>query len=127
SSSTPPRCCASSGPTTGPRPSPWPPSAGSYEQSEREDALAGQPLVEPPERLLGLVEPELVADQPLQRHLPLDDEARALREADRAERARAVDGQLLVDDVAADVEGGRPAEPAEADPPPPPRPAHPLR
>src|SRR5947209_1783174 len=70
---------------------------------EREDALAGRAALEGAEGLVRLVERETMGDDPVQTHIPVHDEAGALGQAVGAEGPRAVDGQLLVDDIPADV------------------------
>jgi hypothetical protein len=54
----------------------------------------------------GLVQRKAVRDQILQRHTALDHEIRHLGQAAETEGPGAVDGQLLVDDLRADVKGG---------------------
>jgi hypothetical protein len=54
----------------------------------------------------GLVQRKAVRDQILQRHTALDHEIRHLGQAAETKGPGAVDGQLLVDDLRADVKGG---------------------
>src|SRR6266508_5614181 len=86
--------------------------------SEHEHALACCLGVEQAIRFGRLVEREAMGQQAPERDTAIDDEAGALGLADRAERPRPVDSELLVNDVGADVERRGVALADEADPTP---------
>src|SRR5580704_7036036 len=84
----------------------------------REHALAGRLAVEELVGLGGLAEAEAVGEQPPERDLPVGHETRALPLTHAAEGPRGDQGELLADEVAADVEGRGAALAHEAHPAP---------
>src|SRR5207247_6442772 len=73
------------------------------------DTLARRLRVEPAVRVVRLLQPEAVREQPLQRDLAVGDEARALLLADGRERPSRVHGELATEHVLAHVDRRLPA------------------
>src|SRR5262249_1254866 len=94
------------------------------DRSELEKALAGRLRVEETVGLVGLIEPEPVRQELVERHLAVGDEAGALGLAHARKGPPPVDRQLPADPILADVEGRRVALAHECDAPPGGRAAH---
>src|SRR6266446_8555401 len=90
----------------------WSPGRRALEA--REDALAGGLSVEQLVGIHRLVEAEALGEEAAQRDLPVRHEPRTLPLAHAAEGPRGHEGELLANQVAADVEGGGPALTHEA-------------